>query len=97
MIQNSKTKPEFIIGRANDCEINLKDISISRKHAKLIFRNGNFYLSDMNSKFGTLSLVRRKNLYDFDSKILTRFQIGRTLLEFKLIQQTEPCMMCCGG
>lgn len=49
----------FKIGRGHDSDLRINDISVSRCHAKISFRNNNFYLSDNMSKFGTLVLIRR--------------------------------------
>ena len=56
VIQKSEKTDVLKIGRGNACEIKLSDISISRNHAHLIFRNNEFVLKDQESKFGTLSL-----------------------------------------
>jgi len=50
---------EVKIGRVPDCDIKLKDISVSRSHAiiKIIKNQDNTFrliLTDNNSKFGTL-------------------------------------------
>jgi pSer/pThr/pTyr-binding forkhead associated (FHA) protein len=42
------------IGRSHDVEIKLQDITISRKHAEIFYRDEAFYLKDLGSKFGTL-------------------------------------------
>jgi len=42
------------IGRGHDSDIRIPDISVSRFHASIHFSNGNFYLEDNISKFGTL-------------------------------------------
>lgn len=44
----------YTLGRANEADIRLNDVSISRFHAKILLKNGTFYLTDNNSKFGTL-------------------------------------------
>lgn len=38
-------------GEANDIQINLN--SVSKNHAKIILKEGKFYLSDRGSKYGT--------------------------------------------
>ena len=42
------------MGRGSDCEIKISDISVSRTHARLIKEDGNYYIEDLESKFGTL-------------------------------------------
>lgn len=36
------------------------DISVSRIHSCITYHKGSFYLTDWNSKFGTLALIRNK-------------------------------------
>lgn len=42
-----------MIGRSDDVNLTVSDISISRRHAMLAFRNQNFYVSDLDSTNGT--------------------------------------------
>lgn len=42
------------MGRGHQCEIRLQDISVSRTHSEIKYQDGEFYLIDQNSKFGTL-------------------------------------------
>lgn len=44
----------YRLGRGNDQEIKIGDISVSRSHATIQFKNGQFILQDNVSKFGTL-------------------------------------------
>ena len=46
------------IGRGNESDIKTNCISISRKHSNFIFHNNTFYLKDLESKFGTLVLLK---------------------------------------
>ena len=47
------TKEEFIIGRgAKVADLAIKDGNISRRHAAIIFQNGNFYMKDLGSTNG---------------------------------------------
>lgn len=55
-LQNSNTSKKIKIGRGQDSDVRVvDDISVSRNHA-FIYRdvNGHYYLTDNNSKFGTL-------------------------------------------
>lgn len=47
-------KNSIIIGRGHDCDIKIQDISVSRHHAVISFKNNKFYIEDHKSKFGTL-------------------------------------------
>ena len=51
------------LGRANNSNIRLSDVSVSRNHAKITFSNGEFYLEDFGSKFGTLVLIQNDILF----------------------------------
>jgi FHA domain/zinc-ribbon domain len=41
------------IGRSPDCDIFLDDVTVSRKHAVLLQRNGGYYIEDQGSLNGT--------------------------------------------
>ena len=54
---------DFInIGRANECELSIAELSVSRFHCMIHKENGNIFLEDNTSKFGTLVLVQNKNM-----------------------------------
>ncbi len=55
-----KEKSFVKVGRGHDADIRVTDISVSRFHAKLNrYSNGDYYLEDNHSKFGTLVLIRK--------------------------------------
>ncbi len=62
-----KGKPVFI-GRHPDCDVVIEDVSVSRRHAKIIKENGSFYVEDIDSRNGTLvnnnEIHRRTKLFD---------------------------------
>ena len=70
------------IGRSPDCEIFLDDVTVSRKHAVLVRRDGSFFIEDLGSLNGTF-LNRRRiesgQLADGDE-----LQIGKYRLTFLL-------------
>ncbi|MCA9070622.1 MAG: FHA domain-containing protein [Planctomycetaceae bacterium] len=45
--------PETIIGRDADSHLVLNDSSVSRKHARILVQNNEFYLEDLGSSNGT--------------------------------------------
>ena len=49
-----ETIPSVKMGRGHESEIKIPDISVSRCHALLHYKDGNFYVEDNSSKFGTL-------------------------------------------
>ena len=70
------------MGRGHESELRVSDISVSRCHASLKLHNGNFYLDDENSKFGTLIQVKRPISLEMMEQLTV--QTGRTLLSFDL-------------
>jgi len=56
---NMQNTVKLYIGRGHDAHVRVTDISVSRLHAVMIKSTlGYYYLSDNESKFGTLALVR---------------------------------------
>ncbi len=49
----SGTPPEMLIGRHHDCDVLLDDLSVSRRHARLFFRDGRWIVQDLDSTNGT--------------------------------------------
>lgn len=52
------------LGRGHDSEVRIPDVSISRTHATIAFEDGDFYLRDNNSKFGTLVSMKKPFFVD---------------------------------
>lgn len=46
------------MGRGHESDLRINDISVSRVHALIKFKEGRFFLEDNLSKFGTLVLVK---------------------------------------
>lgn len=42
------------MGRGQNCELNISDISVSRTHSYIVYEKNHFFIHDHNSKFGTL-------------------------------------------
>ena len=58
-VVNMQNTVKLYIGRGHDAHVRVTDISVSRLHAVIIKSTlGYYYLSDNDSKFGTLALVR---------------------------------------
>jgi len=74
---------ELIIGRGHDCDVKIKDISVSRYHSKLIFNSNErtLLLKDLKSKFGTLVLIKTP----FEIRETLQIQIGRTFIKASLL------------
>ena len=70
------------MGRGNECEILVDSPSISRNHARIVKRHGDYYVFDNKSKFGTLLKDSKICLdLDFSKKGI---QIDRSVLMFSL-------------
>jgi FHA domain/zinc-ribbon domain len=69
------------IGRSPDCDIFLDDVTVSRKHAVLVAREGDFFIEDQGSLNGTFLNRRRiessSRIEDGDE-----LQIGKYRLTF---------------
>ena len=44
---------ELLVGRHQDCDVVLLGLTVSRRHARLVFRDGNWILQDLESTNGT--------------------------------------------
>ena len=47
------------MGRGHESDLRINDISVSRLHAMIKYKEGRFTLEDNLSKFGTLVLVKK--------------------------------------
>jgi hypothetical protein len=45
---------ELLVGRHHACDVVLSNLSVSRKHARLVFRDGSWVLQDLGSTNGTV-------------------------------------------
>lgn len=80
-------KAAFSLGRGHDSDLRINDISVSRKHANIEYRDGKFMFVDLKSKFGTLALLSKDvELIQDNSQT---FQIGRTVVTLKS-KPTQP-------
>jgi predicted component of type VI protein secretion system len=71
---------KFMIGRGQDCDIKVSDISVSRYHCEIRYKDGKFWLQDTLSKFGTLALARQP--VEVSSFLTSGVQVGRSLVIF---------------
>lgn len=75
-----------VIGRHPECEIQIDDGSVSRKHARIVYSDGNYYIEDLESRNGTFlndqQVMQRTKLYD-ESEI----RVCDTLFTFRLNDQ----------
>ena len=73
------------MGRGNDCDIKINDISVSRNHALLTMKNGNIYLKDLKSKFGTGILIKKET--EIKDELL--LQLGQTIVKFSKVKEED--------
>ncbi|MBN2725534.1 MAG: FHA domain-containing protein [Deltaproteobacteria bacterium] len=75
-------KDQFIIGRVGKlCDLVIKDSNISRKHAAVIKRNGNYYIKDLGSTNGIEyngMRIDNKRIDEGDSFLLCENKINFT-------------------
>jgi hypothetical protein len=45
--------PQLLVGRHHTCDVVISDLTVSRHHARLVFREGRWILRDLDSKNGT--------------------------------------------
>ena len=71
-------KKQFQLGRGHESDLRINDISVSRRHACIEYRNDGFYLVDFKSKFGTL--VLQSHNVEVPEHSNQNVQIGRTIV-----------------
>jgi len=69
------------------------DISISRLHAKISFREGKFMLEDNNSRFGTLVCMRRPYVLSQGETVSIQKGGAYVSLTLKLTSAADACRM----
>jgi len=75
-IENSTYK----LGRSHEADIKILDLSVSRVHAMIIYKNNNFYIEDNDSKFGTLILLNGKQEISLGKQLSV--QLEKSVLTF---------------
>lgn len=76
------------IGRNYQSEIRITDISVSRAHSQIVYKDGNFVIKDQKSKFGTLIRIVDNEL-QLSAKAKSRVQLGRVLYELEVKSDHE--------
>ena len=92
-IMSFDNKESVHIGRANECELSIAELSVSRFHCIIHKDDGDMFLEDNTSKFGTLVLVQNNNLKICDSLSLN-LQISKTFVKVK-VPKMEGCSFFC--
>lgn len=63
----TEAKKEFKLGRGHESEVRINDISVSRCHSIIKYKEDGFYIEDNNSKFGTIALIREKMILELEN------------------------------
>jgi hypothetical protein len=82
------------MGRANECELSIAELSVSRYHCMIHKEGGELFLEDNSSKFGTLVLVQNNNLI-MNDYIPLKVQINKTFI--KITVKKPYSFSCCGN
>ena len=77
-------KNSINIGRANECELSISELSVSRFHCIIHKDEGDLYLEDNSSKFGTLVLIQNNNMI-MNDYVPLKVQINKTFIKFKVV------------
>ena len=85
-------KNSINIGRANECELSISELSVSRFHCIIHKDEGDLYLEDNSSKFGTLILIQNNNMY-MNDYIPLKIQINKTFIKIK-VNKPFKCSCC---
>ena len=82
IITPNDKKGDFKLGRGHESDLRINDISVSRCHAIIKFKDNRFQLEDNLSKFGTLVLVKNRTMLvpGYNKAV----QIGRTVINFSV-------------
>ena len=80
------------IGRANECELSISELSVSRFHCIIHKDEGDLFLEDNSSKFGTLILIQNNNMY-MNEYIPLKVQTNKTYIKFKIAKPFK--ISCC--
>ena len=80
---NEGGRAHIRVGRGHEADIRVTDISVSRFHAKINKNeNGEYFVEDNKSKFGTLIQLRKPYLLHKNRS--NYIQMGRTMLNIKI-------------
>jgi serine phosphatase RsbU (regulator of sigma subunit) len=51
--RHAVSRTPFVIGRAEECDATIADFKVSRQHAKVVMEDGEYFLVDAGSRYGT--------------------------------------------
>jgi pSer/pThr/pTyr-binding forkhead associated (FHA) protein len=70
---------DLVVGRGPGCAVALSDDSVSRRHARLVFRDGAWIIQDLGSTNGTI--VNGERVGRCRLELGDRVRLGDQLLE----------------
>ena len=73
-------KEQTTVGRSPDCDVFLDDVTVSRRHALVVQRNGQFFIEDKGSLNGTF--LNRRRIESGPLEDGDEVQIGKYRLTF---------------
>ena len=79
--RNNIASTDFVIGRASNCSLRLKDSSVSRNHARIRYAQGQWFIQDMESGGGTYVNGTRINAAKLQNG--DRIRVGSNEFEFR--------------
>ncbi len=89
-------KPSIIIGRRQDCDIVLKDKTVSRRHAEIFIEHDRYHLHNL-SQTNTILVYTKQKLEHKQSSVLKRgdsIQLGTRQIRLLSVQKfTEGLML----
>ena len=85
-------KSSINIGRANECELSISELSVSRFHCIIHKDEGDLFLEDNSSKFGTLILIQNNNM-QMNDYVPLKVQTNKTYIKFKIVKPFK--ISCC--
>ena len=88
-------KKHITLGRSNECELSIPELSVSRFHCFIHRENNKLILEDNNSKFGTCVLLQNPNLLLTDIYPL-RIIKGKTYIKLEIVMGSS-CFSCCSA
>lgn len=79
----------ILIGRNSDCEVHIENDSIQNFHLLIKEENNRFYISDLNSKFGTKIKQEQGSLEVYVCNEPKDIRIGDIQVNVKVIEREE--------
>jgi pSer/pThr/pTyr-binding forkhead associated (FHA) protein len=73
-------KEQTSVGRSPDCDVFLDDVTVSRRHALVVRRNGQYFIEDKGSLNGTF--LNRRRIESGPLEDGDELQIGKYKLTF---------------